>query len=170
MSEAPFTPPPGPSSQPAPSQPAPSQPASSEPAAIAAEAPSADTAAPTHSPRSALAVFSALGFLLLAGGLFYLWQEMQGLAQRPLVQPQPIVAGADPARVAALEDQVATLSRRLAELSGRPAPASPDLAPLAARIAALEQRPAPATADTAPLAATVAVLQNRLAADEAQAA
>jgi hypothetical protein len=111
----------------------------------------------------ALPVLGALGFLLLAGALFYLWQQQRTLVQTP---------GVDPAHVTALEGQVRTLQQRLAQLEQRPPPPPPaspapppDLRPLEARIAALEQRPAAAAApapDVGPLLDRMDALERRV--------
>jgi hypothetical protein len=103
-------------------------------------------------------VLTAIGFLLLAGGLFYVWFQQ-------LTLTQPI--GADPARVAALEGQLRTLQQRVAQLEQRPAPApaaAPDLRPLEARLAALEQRPATVAAqpDLSPIAGRIDALDRRV--------
>jgi hypothetical protein len=121
---------------------------------------------PRQSPpaRSALAVFGAIGFLLLFIGLFYVWQQLQNLAGE-----------VDPTHVEALEAQVGSLQQRLARLEQQPAPTAPppvNLAPLAARVAALEQRPAaPASAPdtTGPLLSKLDALQAQLAKTTAHA-
>ncbi len=78
-------------------------------------------------------MLTALGFVLLLGGLYYVWQQQQDMMTRP--------PGVDPAAFANLEGQVRALQPRLTQLEQRPAP---DLKPLEARIAALENKPAPA--------------------------
>ncbi len=113
--------------------------------------------------RSALAVFSGLGFLILVGACFYLWQRLDDLAR-----------SVDPVRVTVLESQVRLLQQRLTQLEQAPAPAPaappPDLRPIEQRLAALEHRPQPAPGpDVAPLAARVDALDAKLSQREAQA-
>lgn len=107
-----------------------------------------------HSPRSALAVFCALGFLLLAAGLMYVWQLVQAL-------PPPVEAG----QFANLEARLQAAQTRLAQLEQRPAPPTPppapDLRPLEARMAALENRPPPPVAVNSPLEPRIAALEQR---------
>ena len=95
------------------------------------------TPAPTHSPRHALPIFTAIGFLCLAAAVFYLWQTQHD-------EPPQV----DPARIASLEGQtrdlrarLATFDQRLATIEQRPATGGTDLRPLEARLAALESRP-----------------------------
>ena len=121
-------------------------------------------APPTHSPRNARAVFTAIGFLGLAAGLFYLWHLIQGLTPA-----DPI----DPARIAALEAQLRGFHQRIIALEQRPPAAQPpapaNLAPLEARLLALEQRPPPQTPTPAPATAAptdLAPLEARIAATE----
>ena len=107
--------------------------------------------APTHSPKNALAVFSALGFLLIAGALFFLWSQIDGLGKP------------DNDRLALIEAQIRTLQDRVAVLERRPvATAAPDLRPLESRIAALEQRPAAASApaDLSPLESCITAAEK----------
>ena len=142
------------------------------PAAAAIDRPPAPPAAPTphgptpsHSPRNALPVFTAIGFLCLAFAFFYLWQLIRH-------DDQPSV---DPARIASLEGQtrdlrqvLASFEQRLDTLERRPAAtgsAAPvDLRPLESRLSALETRPmtAPAAApvDLAPLEARLATAER----------
>jgi hypothetical protein len=105
---------------------------------------------------AALAVIGALGFLLTAGALFYLWQQVRA------AQP-----GAAPERVAAIGDQVQALQQRIDALEKRPAPPpAPDLRPLEARIAAVEQRPVttpqPPPPDLGPLQSRIEALEHRV--------
>ncbi len=117
-------------------------------------------APPTHSPRNARAVFTAIGFLCLAAGLFYLWHLVQNLTPA-----DPI----DPARIATLDAQLRGFHQRIIALEQRPPTPTQtptNLAPLEARLLALEQRPAPAgpvviaPADTAPLEARIAATER----------
>lgn len=167
MTETQPTPDPKPEATPA--KPAP-------PAAAKAPEPAKPASPPPTPPRHTPAtVLTILGFILLAGGLAWVWTAEQRLA-----------AGLDPDRVAALEAQLQGLSARLSRLETRPAPdlgkleariaaleSRPgiDLKPLEARVAALEQRPATPSAAASPaLEAQLAALQQRLAqAEQAQA-
>jgi hypothetical protein len=119
---------------------------------------------PVHSSRPAR-VLTIVGFLLLVGVDFYLWQQQQTLV------PQP---GADPERVAAQEMQIRALQQRIAQLEQRPAPtnaAPTDLRPLEARIAALEQHPAAAPEpDIGPLLGRVNALEQHAGQADAAAA
>ena len=131
---------------------------------------------PRHSGRSPVAVLGAIGFILVAAALFYLWQQIQDFAVT-----QPV----DPARVALLDDQVRSLQQRAGQMEQRlnqldqrqaAAPTAParaaqppvDLGPLESRITALEQRPAPAPAPVVD-DGRIDALTKRLAQDEAQA-
>jgi hypothetical protein len=105
--------------------------------------PAASSEPHTHAPvppirrerrEIALPVLGALGFLLLAAGGGYLWNENQQLRE--------MVAGNDSGRVAALEGQVTELRQRVEQLAQRPAADAPDLKPLESRLAALEQKQA----------------------------
>ena len=118
-------------------------------------------ARPTHSPRSALPVFTAAGFLLLAAGGFYLWHLVTELDR-----PEPII---DPTRITALDIQIRALQQRLTTLEQRPPPADPR--PIEARIAALEQRPvSTAVADLAPLESRIAAAERAARLQSARAA
>jgi hypothetical protein len=118
-----------------------------------------------HAPGQ---VLTALGLLLLAGAVFYVWYQQQTLFQPP---------GADPARVAALEVQIRSLQQRVGQLEQRAAPSAPapvpaaDLRPLEARIAALEQQPAAAPAPSiGPLLGRLDALERRAGQSDAAAA
>jgi hypothetical protein len=116
--------------------------------------------APSHSPRHALPIFTAIGFLALAAGFFYVWQLARRDDQVPV----------DPARIASLEGQTRDLRQRLASfetrliaLEQRPvATGGADLRPLESRLAALEARPATAAApaDLGPLEARLATAER----------
>ncbi len=126
---------------------------------------------PERPARSALAVFTGLGFVLLVGAGFYLWHRLDQLE-----------AEADPVKVAVLESQLRQLQQRLTQIEQTPAPvvapvrptptSSPvDLGPIEQRVAALsrtvttlEQRPAPpptAPADLGPIDQRLAALEKR---------
>ena len=114
---------------------------------------------PTHSPRSALAVFTAAGFLLTTAGGFYIWSVVAGLDR-----PEPMI---DPTRITALEIQVRALQQRLTTLEQRPTTPSIDMRPLEARLAALEQRQiAPAALPPPAPIFDIAPIEARLAAAE----
>jgi hypothetical protein len=105
-----------------------------------------------HAGRNLVPWFYALGFLILAGAIAYLWVNTQGLT----------VPGTSPNNQQAIEQQLQGIGQqlhdmdaRLTRLEQRPVP--PDLS---ARVAALEQRPT--GADTSALAARVAGLEQRV--------
>ncbi len=99
-----------------------------------------------------------LGFLVLAGSLFYLWQNPS----------LPAGAQQDAARVDTLQDQLQSVTNRLTQLEQRPTPVPPpSLGPLEARIATLERRPT-ATAtptDLGPLTARLDSASSKQTAD-----
>ncbi len=86
---------------------------------------------PPRPPRDFLPVLYLLGFLVLAGALFYLYRNPS----------MPAGAEQDAARVDTLQQQVDALAGKLNDLERRAASAAPvDIGPLDARIAALEPR------------------------------
>ncbi len=92
---------------------------------------------PPRPRKDFLPLLYLLGFLVLAGSLFYLWRNPS----------MPAGAEQEAARVDTLQQQLQSSADRLTQLEQRPAPAPPpSLGPLEARIAALERRPAPGTA------------------------
>lgn len=95
--------------------------------------------------RSVLPWLTAVGFVVLAGALAWVWQHPLA----PPVSTEPMDR---------LIQQVSALEARVTHLEQRPEPPVPDLAPLTARITALEQRPTP---DLAPLAARVTALEDQ---------
>lgn len=113
----------------------------------------------------ALPVLYLVGFLVLAGALFYLWRHPQteNLAQAT-------------GRVDTLQQQVTGLNGRVGQLESRPAAAasgpSPEVAALQAQVAALSKqaaemaaRPVPATfADLGPVQTQLADMQRQIAA------
>lgn len=171
------TPPPAakpPASSPAAPKPPSATPASGTPASGTPASAPPPSAPPRHSPA---VVLTLLGFILLAGGLAWLWTAQRRLA-----------GTLDPDRVVALEAEVQGLGARLARLENRPAPdlgklearvaalesrSPPGLGKLEARVAALEQRAAGPVAPASPSPAVesqIAELQHRLAqAEQAQA-
>ncbi len=120
--------------------------------------------APSHSPRRALPIFTAIGFLCLAAGFFYVWQLARHDDQIPV----------DPARIASLEGQTRDLRQRLASfetrliaLEQRPSGSGgPDLGPLESRLAALESRPPAPAAPAIAAPVDLGPLEARLAAAE----
>ena len=92
---------------------------------------------PPRKRKDFLPLLYLLGFLVLAGALFYLYRNPS----------MPAGAEQEAARVDTLQGQLQSLSDRLTQVEQRPAPPPPpSLAPLEARIAALEQRPTPTAA------------------------
>jgi len=86
---------------------------------------------PPQPRRDFLPALYLLGFLVLAGALFYLYRNPS----------TPAGVEQQTARVDTLQQQLDALGGRLSELEQRPAPAAPaNLGPLDARIAALEPR------------------------------
>ena len=113
------------------------------------------SAAPTKqpaTPRRLLPWLNGAGFLILAAGLFWVWQH-------PAVAP-PATDHTD-----ALAHQLAALETRVTRVEQRPLPQAPDLGPLTARLSALEQRPVPQGGVPAP-APDLAPLERRVAAVE----
>jgi hypothetical protein len=127
----------------------------------AAQAGVAPGAAP-HGRRGALPVLSALGFVLLVGGLAWTWNQQQVLRQQ--VAEQAAAVALDPAHLAALQNGLATLQQRLSVLEQRPAAPAVDLGALESRLSALEQRPAAPTVDLGALASRLSALEQRPAA------
>jgi hypothetical protein len=102
---------------------------------------------PARSPL--LGWLSAIGFVVLAGAIFWVWRY-----------PAPATPDV---RVEALAQQLTTLQNRVTQLEQRPSPAPVDLAPLAKRVAALEQRPAAPAATGSSPAPELAPLEARIA-------
>lgn len=122
--------------------------------------------------RDPLPLFYALGFLILAGALSYLYTHptvpsgIQQEAVRVDTLQQQVQALNDrlaklEARPAAAPVDLAPLNRQIAALEARPAPAAPNLGPLEARIAAVEARPAPQPPNLAPLEGRISALEGR---------
>lgn len=112
--------------------------------------------------RSALAVLSAIGFVLLLVAFGWVWTNQRDMAQQiaalsvPVPPPPTPPPSVEPARVAALETRLKGLEQRLTALENKPAPVAP--AP----------PPAPVVDNSAALAAQAAVtaLEQRLKEDE----
>ncbi len=121
-----------------------------DPAAPPPERVRVDDAAPGRR-RDLLPWFYVLGFLILAGAVFYLYQN-------PTV---PSGIQQEAVRVDTLQQQVQRLNDRLAQVEARPAPAPVDLAPVNREIAALQARPAPAAPNLGPLEARIAAVEAR---------
>jgi hypothetical protein len=100
----------------------------------------------------------ALGFVVLALALIYIWQN-----------PNPAPQAVRPARVDTLSQRVQALSEQVAQLAQRPLPAPVNLSPLEQRVAALEKRPAAAPPDLAPIEQQIADLRKQVAATPAGA-
>lgn len=134
---------------------------SDTPEVPAAEAEPTEPAPADAPPAARPGLYALLGLLAVIGlGLLV-------AAVAYLLAPEPPTR-VEPARVAALEDQVGALRQRIDALEKRPAPPSsaPDLRPLEARIAALEQRPAASpqpAPDLGPLQSRVDALAQRVA-------
>ena len=105
--------------------------------------------------RDPLPLLYLLGFVILAGTVAYLYNH-------PATPPEAQQAAV---RVDGLQEQVQTLTDRLAKLEARPAgagaAAAADLALLDRRTAALENRPAPPAVNLAPLEGRIAAIEGR---------
>ena len=111
--------------------------------------------------RSVIPILSLIGFLILAAAIFYVWRN-------PNLPPAP--PSVDPATVADLQQQVQSLTQRVAQLQQRPAAQPVDLRPIESRISALEQQvqqagtasaqPA-APPDLGPIEARVAAVEQK---------
>jgi hypothetical protein len=112
--------------------------------------------------RGALPVLSALGFLLLAAGLGWTWFQQETLRQQ--MAEQGSTAALDPARLAALRNDIDALRQRQEQLEQRRATPAGDVGALEARIGALEQRPGTPSVDLGPLQARLSALEQRPAA------
>ena len=114
---------------------------------------------PPRQRRDFLPLLYLLGFVVLAGSLFYLYRN-------PSV---PAGAEQEAARVDTLQQQVTALAGRLSELERQPAPApaaAANVGPLDARIAALEPQVSTLEPRIAALEPRIAALEPRLAALE----
>jgi hypothetical protein len=114
---------------------------------------------PPAAPRSRNLVpwVYALGFVVLALALLWIWQNPNPAPQRA-VEP----------RLETIGQQLQALNERVAQLAQRPVPEPINLAPLEQRVAALEQRPA-AAPDLAPIEQQLADLKSQIAAKPASA-
>ena len=130
-----------------------------------------DDAAPGRR-RDLLPWFYVLGFLILAGAVFYLYQNptvpsgIQQEAVRVDTLQQQVQRLNDrlaqvEARPAAVPVDLVPLNREVAALQARAAAAAPNLGPLEARIAAVESRPVPPLPNLAPLESRIAALEGR---------
>ena len=110
--------------------------AAAEPAPPAEEsAATADRVSPYDEPRRAkrdvIPWFYAIGFIILAVAIGYMWR----------FPPETPAPAQPPAQLQALDQQVHALETRVGSLEQRPAPTEGvDLGPLTARVAALEKR------------------------------
>ena len=109
---------------------------------------------PARPSRTALPVLGAIGFLLLAAAIAYVWQQQQTILAQSV--------GVDAAMVSGLQGQVRTLQQRLAQVEQRPAAPPVDLTAINARIQALETKPAPPPPPMPDIAGAIAPLQKRL--------
>ena len=112
---------------------------------------------PPRPRRDFLPALYLLGFLVLAGALFYLYRNPS----------MPAGAEQEAARADALQQQVAALTGRLDDLERRPAPAatpapSADLGPLDARVSALEPQISALEPRMAALETKLAALEPKL--------
>ena len=137
---------------------------------------------PPRQRRDFLPALYLLGFLVLAGALFYLYrnpstpagveqeaargdalqQQVAALTGRldDLERPPPAPApsadlGPLEARIASLEPKISDLGSQLAALEPRLAALEPKLSELEPKISALEQRPGPSPPDFGPIIAQV---------------
>ena len=102
-------------------------------------------------PRHWLPWIGAVGWVILAVALVWVWQH-------------PVNVPVSTEQTDALARQVGALETRVSRLEQRPQPQIPDLGPLSARLAALEQRPPPQAApqvDLGPLERRVSALEQR---------
>ena len=111
---------------------------------------------PPQPRRDFLPALYLLGFLVLAGALFYLYRN-------PSMPPG---VEQDAARVDTLQQQVDALTSRLSDLERRPAAAPVNVGPLDARISALEPRIAALEPRLAALEPKLAELEPKLSALE----
>ena len=111
---------------------------------------------PPQQRRDFLPALYLLGFLVLAGALFYLYRNPS----------MPAGVEQDAARVDTLQQQVDALTGRLSDLERRPAPAPVNVGPLDARISALEPRIAALEPRLAALEPKLAELEPKLSALE----
>ena len=109
--------------------------------------------APEARRRAMLPWLTGAGFLILAAGLFWVWQH-------------PAIPPAATGQTDLLAHRLDALEARVADLERRPPPEAPDLGSLTARVTALEQRPAAQGAPAAPAASDLAPLEARLSALE----
>ena len=114
--------------------------------------PKVELADPTRK-RDLLPVLYLLGFVVLAGSLFYLWQN----------PPVPPIATQQAGRVDTLQAQIAALRDQVTRVSEQKptGPSAADFAKLQQQVSALESRQIVAPAAVAALSDKVAALENR---------
>ena len=106
---------------------------------------------PPQPRRDFLPALYLLGFLVLAGALFYLYRNPS----------TPAGVEEQTARVDTLQQQLDALSGKLTDLERRPAPAPADIGPLDARLSALEPRIAALEPRLAALEPKLSALEQR---------
>ena len=111
---------------------------------------------PPQQRRDLLPVLYLLGFLVLAGALFYLYRNPS----------TPAGAEQEAARVDTLQQQMDALTGRLSDLERRPAATPVNIGPLDARISALEPRIAALEPRLGALEPKLAELEPKLSALE----
>jgi hypothetical protein len=115
--------------------------------------------APRYAPpprrRELLPVFYIIGFLVLAGALFYLWKQQPG--------PQS-GAGTTQLQNQAQSDRITSLVAQMQALQGEIGQIQASQTMLAQRLEAAASRPPQAGPDLGPLQAQIAALQSRLTA------
>jgi hypothetical protein len=104
-------------------------------------------AKPSH--RSLAPWFNGLGFLVLAGAIFYVWQYPRS----------PAETAARTSADNAVEQRLSDMDTRLTRLEQRP---TVDLGPITARIDALERKVADPTAELGQVTSRIATLEGRV--------
>ena len=112
------------------------QPMADTPAPRTEPTPEATTAPGSSSRRDLLPWLCGLGFLVLLGLMFYLWQNPVGSPADQLADMNNRLGALD-ARLGRLEQQARADTSRVDALEKRPVP---DLAPIVARLTAVEQK------------------------------
>jgi len=145
---------------------------------LAVPPPLIEAAPPAEEPRPALPpparrrilfpILCLIGFLALAAGLGWTWNQQQMLRRQVAEQSAPPAPAIDPARLESLQNELSGLRRQVEQLAQRPAPAPTDLGPLESRVGALESRPQPAAPDIGGAVAPLAQQVESLAAAQKQ--
>jgi hypothetical protein len=118
--------------------------------------PAPEPGAPPPPRRGILPWLGAVGFIVLAAAIAWVWQH-------PELPPPPPPAP----QSQALEQEIAALKAQVARLEQRPQPAAPGLTALEARVDALAQRQPPAAAapNLGPVTARLDALEHQQNAD-----